>query len=94
MTGHTRNFIRILAVLSGAGWLHTPAYAETILFVGNSFTYGAQSAVQGYRPETVIDLNHDGMAEAVALQQIAFETPANEPAEHDARWRAPGVPIQ
>jgi hypothetical protein len=53
------NLIRILAVLCGAGWLHLPAYAETILFVGNSFTYGAQSAVQHYRPESVTDLNHD-----------------------------------
>ena len=43
MTERTLNLIRILAVLSGTGWLHTPAYAETILFVGNSFTYGAQS---------------------------------------------------
>ena len=67
MSGQTLNLIRILAVLSGVGWLHTPAYAETILFVGNSFTYGAQSAVQDYRPETVIDLNHDGIGGVPAL---------------------------
>ena len=67
MTERTLNLIRILAVLSGTGWLHTPAYAETILFVGNSFTYGAQSAVQDYRPETVTDLNHDGMGGVPAL---------------------------
>jgi hypothetical protein len=57
----------MLAVLFGAGWLHTPACAETILFVGNSFTFGAQSPVQNYRPETVIDLNHDGMGGVPAL---------------------------
>jgi putative endopeptidase len=67
MTGHTLNLIRLLAVLCGAVWLHTPACAETILFVGNSFTYGAQSAVQDYRPETVIDLNHDGVGGVPAL---------------------------
>ncbi|MGV3480156.1 MAG: M13 family metallopeptidase [Sphingobium sp.] len=35
----------------------TPAQAETILFIGNSFTYGAYSPVQHYRSETVTDLN-------------------------------------
>jgi hypothetical protein len=45
MTEHIRNGLRILAVLCGAAWLYTPASAETILFVGNSFTFGAQSPV-------------------------------------------------
>jgi len=31
--------------------------APTILFIGNSFTYAAHSAVKHYRPETVHDLN-------------------------------------
>jgi hypothetical protein len=34
-----------------------PASARTILFLGSSFTYGAHTAVQHYRPETVHDLN-------------------------------------
>jgi hypothetical protein len=34
-----------------------PAGARTILFVGNSFTYGELSAAKHYRTETVTDLN-------------------------------------
>jgi len=34
-----------------------PANALTILFVGNSFTYGEHSAAKRYHPETVTDLN-------------------------------------
>jgi hypothetical protein len=33
-----------------------PLCARTILFLGSSFTYGAHTAVQHYRPETVHDL--------------------------------------
>ena len=35
----------------------TPAGAKTILFVGNSFTFGATSAAHYYKPDTVTDLN-------------------------------------
>jgi len=35
----------------------TPAGAKTILFVGNSFTFGANSAAHYYKPDTVTDLN-------------------------------------
>lgn len=37
--------------------LALPAQAKTILFVGNSFTYGANSPVHYYKPDTVTDLN-------------------------------------
>ncbi len=37
--------------------LATPASARTILFVGNSFTYGANSPAHYYKAETVTDLN-------------------------------------
>ena len=37
--------------------LATPASARTILFVGNSFTYGANSPAHFYKAETVTDLN-------------------------------------
>ena len=40
-----------MALLAG------PALARTILFVGNSFTYGELSAAKHYRTETVTDLN-------------------------------------
>jgi hypothetical protein len=33
------------------------AHAKTILFVGNSFTYGANSPAHYYHPDTVTDLN-------------------------------------
>ncbi|HEY4079814.1 MAG TPA: SGNH/GDSL hydrolase family protein [Burkholderiaceae bacterium] len=43
------------------------ALAEKILFIGNSFTYGAGSEVQHYRPNTVHDLNGEGMGGMPAL---------------------------
>jgi hypothetical protein len=38
----------------------TAAEAKTILFVGNSFTFGANSAAHYYKPDTVTDLNGPG----------------------------------
>jgi len=38
----------------------TPVEAKTILFVGNSFTFGANSAAHYYKPDTVTDLNGPG----------------------------------
>ena len=40
--------------------LALPAHAKTILFVGNSFTFGANSAAHYYHPDTVTDLNGPG----------------------------------
>jgi hypothetical protein len=44
--------------------------AQTILFVGNSFTYGANSAVWKYRANSVTDLNHDGVGGVPALFKL------------------------
>jgi len=41
--------------------------APSILFVGNSFTYGANSAAHYWRPETVTDLNHEGVGGVPAI---------------------------
>src|SRR6478672_6219967 len=41
--------------------------SRSILFVGNSFTFGAQSPVMTYRPRRVTDLNGDGMGGVPAL---------------------------
>jgi len=41
--------------------------APSILFVGNSFTYGANSAAKYYRSETVTDLNKEGIGGVPAL---------------------------
>jgi len=63
-----QNRVRIAAILLGIAGLQAAACAETILFVGNSFTFGGDSPpVQGYRPETVTDLNRDGMGGVPAL---------------------------
>ncbi len=65
--------IRILATVLLA--IAAPAAdARTILFVGNSFTYGANSAVHRYHPERVTDLNGEGTGGVPAL----FRTFADE----------------
>lgn len=51
-----------------------PAQARTILFVGNSFTFGAGSPVMRYHPERVNDLNGEGIGGVPAL----FKTFADE----------------
>ncbi|WP_257575540.1 PEP-CTERM sorting domain-containing protein [Sphingomonas sanguinis] len=51
-----------------------PAAAESILFVGNSFTFGANSPVMRYRPDLVRDLNREGIGGVPAL----FKTFAEE----------------
>src|ERR1044072_7710708 len=53
------NAVRLAAALLGIACTPAAASAESILFVGNSFTFGAESPVQHYRPETVTDLNHE-----------------------------------
>lgn len=46
----------------------TTAHADTdVLFIGNSFTYGWGSAVRHYRPDTVTDLNSEGIGGVPAL---------------------------
>jgi hypothetical protein len=41
--------------------------AERVLFIGNSFTFGAGSAVRFYRNDTVTDLNAEGVGGVPAL---------------------------
>ena len=41
--------------------------ATSVLFIGNSFTFGAGSAVQFYRADTVTDLNGEGIGGVPAL---------------------------
>ena len=53
------------------------ARTETILFVGNSFTFGADSPVWKYRSSSVTDLNRDGVPDFVFIEIVeegsAFE---------------------
>ncbi len=43
------------------------ALPASILFIGNSFTYGGNSAVHSYRADTVTDLNGEGIGGVPAL---------------------------
>jgi hypothetical protein len=54
-------------LLLGLAGLPALAGAETILFVGNSFTAGAGSPVERYRPDTVTDLNRGATGGVPAL---------------------------
>ena len=43
------------------------AAGESVLFIGNSFTFGSGSAVRFYRANTVTDLNNEGIGGVPAL---------------------------
>lgn len=61
----SRNITWLIAItLCAAASL---ADAKTILFVGNSFTYGELSPVMRYKPETVTDLNGNRIGGVPAL---------------------------
>lgn len=54
------------------------AAGESVLFIGNSFTFGSGSAVRFYRNDTVTDLNNEGIGGVPALfksfaQQAGFD---------------------
>jgi len=59
---------RMAAVALGLAVLQLTACANTILFVGNSFTFGGASPpVQEFQPETVTDLNRENVGGVPAL---------------------------
>lgn len=57
------------ALLLAAPWAAWPQAqaARRVLFIGNSFTFGAGSAVQGWRAHTVTDLYREGAGGVPAL---------------------------
>jgi hypothetical protein len=57
----------MIASLFVAATVATAAPPRSILFVGNSFTFGALSDVMTYHKDSVIDLNGDGMGGVPAL---------------------------
>jgi len=60
---HMRAFaVAVMALHAAAAWS-----ATSILFVGNSFTFGWGSPVRFYRADTVTDLNHQGIGGVPAL---------------------------
>jgi len=58
-------FCGVLAVIVLSTAPH--ASAPALLFIGNSFTFGEGSPVKTWRPETVADLNHEGIGGVPAL---------------------------
>src|SRR4051794_28142500 len=65
---HAMRFASLLAaaVLLAFGGAHAAA-GRSLLFIGNSFTFGANSPVQFYRADTVTDLNNEGIGGVPAL---------------------------
>jgi hypothetical protein len=63
------------AVVLALGAASSAASAGSILFIGNSFTYGQGSAVQTFQPGTVTDLNGTNVGGIPALFK-AFTTQA------------------
>ena len=58
----------VLAAAIALAFTAVPAAAKTILFIGNSFTYGDLTpAVQNYKPSTVTDLVGTGIGGVPAL---------------------------
>jgi hypothetical protein len=51
---------RLVLTVAALSLVAAPAMARTILFVGNSFTFGANSAAKYYQSDTVTDLNPPG----------------------------------
>jgi hypothetical protein len=47
-----------------------PNHPQTILFIGNSFTFGALSPVRKYRVDSATDLNGDGIGGVPALFEL------------------------
>lgn len=59
--------MRFLSTALIAAMIPAPVAAESVLFVGNSFTFGALSRVQQWRADSVTDLNGDGVGGVPAL---------------------------
>ena len=57
----------MIAAFVAAAALSAAKPPRTILFVGNSFTFGAMSDVMTYRKDSVTDLNGDGVGGVPAL---------------------------
>ncbi|CAN5177858.1 hypothetical protein BH11PSE2_BH11PSE2_19320 [soil metagenome] len=71
-----KTFARLAGALAAAALTAgTAQAAETVLFVGNSFTYGAYSPVWKYRASSVTDLNNEGVGGVPALFKL-FTTEA------------------
>lgn len=59
--------LAVIAALAVGSLAGGAAAAVSVLFIGNSFTYGQGSPVHFYRAQTVTDLNGDGVGGVPAL---------------------------
>ncbi len=64
---YSRAMHRLFSGIAALILIAAPAAARDILFVGNSFTFGAGSPVERYRPDSVTDLNREGIGGVPAL---------------------------
>ncbi len=62
--------IGLMAAMPAKAQNNAPTPPPTVLFVGNSFTFGANSPVWHYRADSVTDLNHDGVGGVPALFRL------------------------
>ena len=77
-------FLSFNASLILSGDVSKESKASTILFIGNSFTYGGGSAVQFYRPHLVTDLNRSGKGGVPALfKAFAMQAGLNFEVNHE-----------
>lgn len=61
------NLYYVLLLALAVVWNSSAAQPVKILFIGNSFTFGAGTEVKTYRPETVTDLNQKHIGGVPAL---------------------------
>jgi hypothetical protein len=83
----------LLVFASALAFTASTASAKSILFVGNSFTFGALSLVMEWRQASVTDLNHDGVGGVPALfkrfaeeSALKFEVSLETAAGRSLQW--------
>lgn len=62
-----KTLLRLIVASSIVFGLADAQSARSVLFIGNSFTFGDRAAVHFYRANTVTDLNHEGIGGVPAL---------------------------
>src|SRR4249920_3846841 len=63
-------FAFVAGLILTGGLVGHASEGGSILFIGNSFTFGAGSAVHYYRNQTVTDLNNEGIGGVPALFKV------------------------
>lgn len=95
----TLKLVVVLLVVQGMLAAAASQNTRSILFIGNSFTYGGGSPVQSYRANTVTDLNGDGVGGVPSLFksfadqagfecEVSLETSGGKNLDYHARDKA------